>query len=150
MLLPTTVTWVIVANSERCRALEERRRGGVLSELDAWDRQQTEQDRGHGGAEPAVFGPRFAFGRSVVNPRDGEALAERRFLARYAHQLSLAGAKGRYERLILIATPPALGVLREALGRPAQRSVERTATCDCVGEAADTLRARVRALRAPR
>lgn len=150
MLLPTTVTWVILANSERCRALEERRRGGVLNALDAWDCQQTEQDRRQGRAEPAVFGQRFAFGQSVLNPHDAEALAERRFLARYAHQLNLARTKGRYEGLILIATPPALGVLREALGRPAQRSVERTATCDCVDEAADTLRARVRALRTPR
>ena len=150
MLLPTTSTWLVVANAERCRALEERRRGGVLRALDAWDCRPTEQDRRHAHSEPAVSGQRFGFGRSVVNPRDFEAQAERRFLARYAHQLSLAGAKGRYERLILIATPPALGVLREELGRPVQRYVERTATCDCVGETPEALRERVRALRAPR
>jgi protein required for attachment to host cells len=93
---------------------------------------------------------RFGFGRPVVNPRDFDAQAERRFLTRYAHRLSLAGVKGRFERLILIATPPALGVLREQIGRPVQRCVERTATCDCVGEAGEALRERVRALRAPR
>ena len=150
MLLPTTITWLIVANAERCRAFEERRRGGMLKALDAWDCRQTEQDRRHAHYEPAVSGHRFGFGRHVVNPRDFEAQAERRFLARYAHQLSLAGAKGRYERLILIATPPALGVLRAELGRPAQRYIERTATCDCMEEAPEGLRERVRALRAPR
>ena len=150
MLMPTSVTWIIVANAERCRALEERRRGGVLNELEAWDCRQTEQDRRHAHHEPAVVGQRFGFGRSVVNPRDYEAQAERRFLTRYAHQLSLAGAKGRFVRLILIATPPALGVLREELGRPVQRCVERTAVCDCVGDAPEALRERVRALRAPR
>ena len=150
MLSAITITWVIVANAERCRALEERRRGGALKELEAWDCRQTEQDRRHAHHEPAVSGPRFGFGRSVVNPRDLEAQAERRFLTRYAHQLGLASIKGRYERLILIATPPALGVLRERLGRPVQRCVERTAACDCVGVTPEALRERVRALRAPR
>ena len=150
MLLATTITWVIVANAERCRALEERRRGGALKELEAWDCRQTEQARRHAHHEPAVGGQRFGFGQSVVNPRDFEAQAERRFLTRYAHQLGLARVKGRYERLILIATPPALGVLRERLGRPVQRCVERTAACDCVGETPEALRERVRALRAPR
>ena len=149
MLLPTTITWLIVANAERCRAFEERRRGGMLKALDAWDCRQTEQDRRHAHYEPAVSGHRFGFGRHVVNPRDFEAQAERRFLARYAHQLNLAGVKGRYERLILIATPPALGVLREALGRPVRRYLERTAVCDCVGESPEALRERIRALRAP-
>jgi protein required for attachment to host cells len=86
----------------------------------------------------------------VVNPSDPEAQAERRFLSRYAHRLSLAAVKGRFERLILIATPPALGVLREQLGRPIQRCIERTAACDCLGEPPETLRERVRALRTPR
>jgi len=149
-MLPTTVTWVIVANSERCRALEERRRGGVLKELEAWDCRQAEQDRRHADHEPAVRGQRFGLGRSVVNRRDFEAQAERRFLTRYAHQLHLAGVKGRYERLILIATPPALGVLREELGRPVQRYLERTAACDCVEETPGALRERVRTLRPPR
>ncbi|MDE2487802.1 MAG: host attachment protein [Alphaproteobacteria bacterium] len=147
---PTTVTWVIVANSERCRALEERRRGGVLCELQAWDCGQTEQDRRHAHLEPAVRGQRFGFGRSVVNPRDFEAQAERRFLSRYAHQLGLARIKGRYERLILIASPAALGVLREGLGRPAHRCVDRAVACDCVGDSPESLRERVRDLRAPR
>lgn len=150
MLLPTTITWVIVANAERCRALEERRRGGVLTDLEAWDCQQTEQDRQHAQYEPAASGQRFGFGRSVINPRDFKVQAERHFLTRYAHQLSLASAKGRYKRLILITTPPALGILREELGRPAQRCVERTAACNCAGEAPEALRERIRALRAPR
>lgn len=149
-MLPTTITWIIVANSERCRALEERRRGAALKELHGWDRRPTEQDRRHAHHEPAVNRQRFGFGRYVVNPRDLEALAERRFLSRYARELSLAAVKGAYQRLVLIATPPALGVLREELGGPVQRRIERTAACDCVGEAPETLRERVRALRAPR
>lgn len=149
-MLPTTITWIIVANAEHCRALEERRRGGVLKELEAWDSWQSEQDRPQAHHEPAVRGQRFGFGRSVVNPYDPEAQAEQRFLARYAHRLSLAGVQGRFERLILIATPPALGVLRNRLGRPVQRCVERTAACDCAGEPPEAVRERVWMLRAPR
>jgi protein required for attachment to host cells len=122
----------------------------LLKELDAWDCRQTEQDRRHAHHQPAVSRPRFGFGRFVVNSRDLEAQAERRFLTRYAHQLNLAGAKGRYKRLILIATPAALRILREALGRPVRRYLERTLACDCVGEGPEALRERIRALRAPR
>jgi len=150
MVLPTTITWIIVANAERCRALEERRRGGVLKALEEWDCRQTEGDRRHAHHEPAVGAQRAGFGRSVVNPRDFAAQAEQRFLMRYAQQLDLACIKGRYERLILIASPAALGVLRERLSRPVQRCVERAAACDCVGETSEALRERVRALRAPR
>jgi protein required for attachment to host cells len=150
MLMPTSVTWIIVANAERCRALEERRRGGALKEMEAWDYRQTEEDRRHAHNEPAVGHQRFGFARPVVNPSDFAAPAERRFLARYAHRLRMASVKGRYERLILMAPPPALGVLREELGRPVQRCVERTTTCDCVCETPEALRQRVRAMRAPR
>lgn len=149
-MLPTTVTWIIVANSGRCRALEERRRGGVLNELEAWDCQQTEQDRPHAHLEPTIRSERVGFARHVINPRDPEAQAEQRFLTRYAHQLSVAAGKGRFEQLILIATPPALGLLRDELGRAIQRWVERTAACDCLGESPEALRERVRTLRAPR
>ncbi len=149
MLLPTTITWVIVANAERCRALEERRRGGVLKELEAWDCQQTEQDRRHARRAPAVGAQRFGAARPVVNPRDLKAQAEQRFLARYAQKLDLAHSKRRYERLILIASPAALGVLSERLDHPARRWVEHAAACDCVGETPESLRERVRDLRAP-
>jgi protein required for attachment to host cells len=148
MLMPTSITWIIVANAERSRALEERRRGGPLTELDYWDRRQTEADRRHAHYQQAVDVQRFGYGQHVVNPRDFEAQAERRFFARYANQLSLAGAKGRYERLILIATPPVLGLLRGELGRTAQRCVEKTLACDCVEETPEALRLRVRASRA--
>lgn len=149
LLPPTTITWVIVANGVRYRALEELRRGGALRELEAWDGEQTEQDRQHPYYAPAAGGQRFGYRSSAINPRDFEAQAERRFLTRYAHRLSVAGAKGRFKRLILIATPPALSLLREQLARPAQRCVERTATCDCVGETPEALRDRIRGLRMP-
>lgn len=149
-MLLTTITWVIVANAERCRVLEERRRGGPLTELEAWACEPTEQDRARAHPPTALRGPRFALSRSRVDLRDLEAQGERRFVTRFAHRLSLAGVKGRFERLILIATPPAMGVLREELDPPIRRRVERTSVCDCVGDAPEALRERVRALRAPR
>jgi hypothetical protein len=62
MLMPTSITWVIVASAARCRALEERRGGVALLELESWDRQPTEEDRRLAIYQAAVMGQRFGFG----------------------------------------------------------------------------------------
>jgi protein required for attachment to host cells len=147
MLKPMKITWVVVADGERARVLEERRRGAPLVELESWERRQSEEDRRHAQHEKAVGGQRFGLGRPTVNLRDFAEQAEHRFLARYAAQLRLAHAHRRYEALILIAPPRALGVLRAELGRPAARRVECSDAYDRVTDRPDALRERVRALR---
>lgn len=145
--MPTYMTWVVAANATHSRAFEERRRGGELNELASWDCRQSDSDRRHAQAEKAVQGQRFGFGRSVVNLHDFDKQAERRFLARYAGQLELARAAGRFEQLIILAPPQALGMLRKELGHVTQRCLELTHACDCVEETPEKLRERIRRLR---
>lgn len=145
MLSSRYVTWIIAADAERCRGLEERRRGGELSERLLWVRAPGEP--AHGGK--FVAQQRFGYGQAVVNERDLHALAERRFLAGCAEALDLAAVRQEYEWLVLLAAPHALGVLRDELSRATRRLIEFTAPCDCVREPAEKLRLRLRALRAP-
>ena len=149
MLQPVKITWVVVANGERTRVLEQRRRGGPLCELPAWDRQQTGEDRRHAHHEKAVEGQRFGFGRPTVNLRDFADEAERRFLARFATQLRLARAQRRFEQLILIAPPRALGALKAQLGRTCARCIECAEPHDRTASSPELLRERVRDLRIP-
>jgi protein required for attachment to host cells len=149
MLLPVKITWVVVANGERARVLEQRRRGAPLCELPGWERQQTDEDRRLARHERAVEGQRFGFGRPTVNLRDFAEVAERRFLARFATQLRLARAQRRYEQLILIAPPRALGALKAELGRSCGRCIEHAEPHDGTAASPELLRERIRALRAP-
>ncbi|MGZ3276098.1 MAG: host attachment protein [Caulobacteraceae bacterium] len=149
MLQPVRITWVVVANGERTRVLEQRRRGAPLCELPAWERQQTDEDRRHAHHEKSVESQRFGFGRPTINRRDVVDEAERRFLARFARQLRLARAHRRYEGLILIAPPRALGALKAALGRSFARCIECAEAHDRTASSAEVLRKRVRDLRTP-
>lgn len=147
MPLPLTITWVVLASGHRCRILEERRRGAELRELPVWDCRPSEADERHVQHQKAVQKQRFGFGQSVVNQEDFAKLAERRFLARYAHDLDLARTNRRYERLVLIAPPWPLGVLREELGRATEASVEASMAADLVDLTPADLRQQLRGLR---
>ena len=148
-MLPKKITWIVVANAERCRVFEEQRRGGELQELPVWTQERTFADAPRAHHEKSVQGQRFGYGQAVVNERDFAHEAERAFLARLAAGLDLAAAKRSYEALILVAPPHALGVLRDELGRGASELIERSEGCDCPTDTADQLRQRVRDLRVP-
>jgi len=149
MLQPVKITWVVVANGARTRVLEQRRRGAPLCELPAWERQQTDEDRRHADHERFVQGQRFGLGQPTINRRDVVEEAERRFLARFATQLRLARAQRRYERLILIAPPRALGALKASLGRSCGRCIEHAEAHDRTESSPEVLRERIRDLRSP-
>ncbi|HKR87723.1 MAG TPA: host attachment protein [Phenylobacterium sp.] len=149
MLTPKKTTWIVVANAQRCRVFEERRRGAELHELPAWARERSDFPPTRAHHEKAVQGQRFGYGQAVVNERDFAQEAERAFLARCAADLDLAAGKRSYEALILVAAPRSLGVLRDELGRNARELVERSEVCDCVEDGAERMRERVRAMRAP-
>lgn len=148
MPAPSYVYWIVAANAERCRVLEERERGGELHEVRLYERGAAEER--HARHEKAVQGQKFGFGRPTVNEQDFQKEAERRFLARCAHELDLAAVKNEYEGLIILAPPTALGMLRKELGPGAQRRLELTEACECVEEKPDQLRQRVRELHARR
>jgi protein required for attachment to host cells len=144
-----SLTWVVVANAERCRVLEERHYGDELHELRAWERRPTDEDRRTAHHAKAVQQQRSGFGQHVVNERDFAQQIERRFLARCANELNVAALKDLYQALILFAPARALGIVRGELSRAARERIERSEACDCVGQSAEGLRGRILRLRSP-
>ena len=122
------VSWIIVADQQRVKILEERRRGGPLHEM-------------------AIAG--------VVDGRDDDgerhrgvdALAEtRRRMHRLGALLEAAAQARRFDKLILIAPPRALGLLRAELGA-LQDHVAAVDHHDCVDEGPQDVRRRLHDIR---
>lgn len=143
----TAETWIIVADGEGARVFEERSRLGPLSErpdLAEVSHEDRHATTGHMG----TVTDRSGQGRHGVGDVDPAAKAEHKFLGALAKRLDAAALAGAFERLVIIAPPDALGVLRGGL-KPA--TAARIEVCDPHerhGEDAEALRARLRALRA--
>jgi protein required for attachment to host cells len=63
------------------------------------------------------------------DPRQREAV---RFARRIARRLDEARRKDEFERLVVVAGPPFLGLLREAMSKPTKARVEREIRKDLV------------------
>ena len=140
-------TLVLTADGGRARGFAERRRHGRLGELPDWSRTAPEADRHRGKTGGSTLSP--GSGRSNVHDAAPADAAEKRFLEGLAHELERAAVSGAFERLVLIAPPRALGVLKHALGPHASRRLECADPHDRFDETADQIRGRLRALRVP-
>lgn len=142
-------TWIVVADGGQVRVLEERRRHGALHELADWAAvlpdSERKRSRTHGGTVHERHGP----GRSSVYEASPAQSAESRFIAEFAERLDRASTSGAFERLVLIASPRCLGVLRAGLGAAAQRKIEASDPHDRVDETVEALRERLRDIRIP-
>lgn len=141
-------TLILVADGGRARGFAERRRHGPLQELPGWSRAAPPTDRrarGRTGGTTITPGS----GRSNVNETSPAEAAEARFLDGLAHELEHAAVVGRYERLVLVAPPRALGRLRGGLGPQASRRLEVSDPHDRLSETAADIRARLRDIRVP-
>ncbi|MFN3515336.1 host attachment protein [uncultured Caulobacter sp.] len=145
----STETLIILADGARARGLAERRRYGRLTELDAWTLFADENDR-HRARTPggAVF-DRFGYGRDNIHDAPPADAAERRFLEGVAERINAGAAAGAFERLVLIAPPRALGVLRHALKPAVARRIEVTDDHERIGASAQEIRLLLRDLRVP-
>ncbi|HEY9219231.1 MAG TPA: host attachment protein [Phenylobacterium sp.] len=148
-MIEDVVTWVVAADGSRARVFEERLRHGPLHEIEHLSLHIREEDRPHGGRHGATVHDRSGPGRHSGFDAPPAEEAERRFLRRVAQQLDQAAQEGAFERLVLMAPPRALGVLRQALSANCRRRVHLSEPHDRVQETAEGLRARLHSLRAP-
>jgi protein required for attachment to host cells len=139
-------TLVLLADGGRARGLAEHRRHGPLSEQADWAIEAPEADRrGHG--KPGGTATQPGSGRSNVHDASPADAAEERFLRKLAANVERAATAGRFERLVLIAPPRALGLLRGALGSQASRRLEASEPHDWLAEGAAEIRAHLRDIR---
>lgn len=123
-------TWIVTADSSRARIFTVETSRGPLRELDVLlhpEARLHEQDLTTdlpGRAFDSVGEGRHAMGQSVT-PKEHEAIT---FAKEVADYLDKARSEGRYHKLLLVAAPRFLGLLRQNLS---------AATSGLVGEEID-------------
>jgi protein required for attachment to host cells len=113
-MIDNGVTWVVAADGTRARIFEERRRGGDLRELPDRAMHAGPGDHPAGHSQTATSHQRFNSARHAAD-EDPAREAEARFLARVGEALDAAAQRKAFDRLVLVAPPTALGLLRSSL-----------------------------------
>lgn len=139
-------TLILVADGGRARGLAEHRRHGPLEERADWNIEAPHSERRSYG-KPGGTTTSPGSGRSSVHDVAPADLAEARFLQKLAANVEKAALSGQFDRLVVIAPPRALGMLRAAFGPQASRRLEASDPHDRLSESAMDIRARLRDIR---
>lgn len=129
------VTWVLVADGEHATVFEHDGPGRGLNAVDSptfqaspiqYTRDAVTDREGRSWGAGGV-------GRHGMEPRtDPKRQSEQEFVREVAQALGQAALAGRFERLILVAPPKALGDLRAQLPKHAQDRVTHEIAKDLV------------------
>lgn len=118
-------TWLLLANGTEARLVCSEGRAGDLRELDAHLPEGPNRPaREIMANKPGRTYDSFGKGRHGMEPRsDPRALESHRFLSQVADRINQAAGRDAFDRLVLIAPPKALGVLRQELGGKAREKL---------------------------
>jgi len=141
-------TWIVAADAERARIFAEPLRAGALRELPDLEMSITAAEKGAGRGQRATVHSRTGVARHGAGDRSPQHEAERRFLQRIADRLAERARLGEFDRLVLMAPPHALGVLRQVLPHEVASRVELADPHERTEENAEALRLRLREARA--
>ncbi len=108
--------WVLVADAQRARLLQREKPGGDWVEL-AEEGLAVENPPTHlqGADRPGRVFDSTGQHRHAVETHDFHEAAKQDFAKALLHRLEQAQASGRFERLMLVAPPHFLGLLRAAI-----------------------------------
>jgi protein required for attachment to host cells len=127
-----STTWILIADGARARLLEQDRKSrhfNPISEQEFFgSRAQSKEigsdDRGRSFDSPARGQPGIAHGRHAMEPTtDPQRYAEYAFARDLADHLEKAANQHRFDHLVLVAAPKALGDLRGLLPKTVQSRV---------------------------
>lgn len=136
---------IVVADGANARLFEERRRGGPLKEQSGWIEDLKPVDV----AVPAkgrVF-ERFGQGSHTVEAESPKDRSETRFLEALAARVDRLIVSERFDEVILIAPPRALGTLRTSLPSASLKRLGPSEAAERCGETPAALRTVIRRLR---
>lgn len=141
-------TWIVAADARRARIFVEPLRAGALRELPDLEMTITAAERAAGRGQRATVHSRAGVARHGAGDRPPQHEAERRFLRRVADRLAEGATQGECDRLVLMAPPHALGVLRQALPHAVASRVELADPHERTDGTAEAVRLRLREARA--
>lgn len=137
-------TWVVVADAGRARIFGLDRDTGSLSEREDYAHNEARLARrrlvsDRQGQLTSSTGRHHAVG-TEVSPREQE---DRHFAADIAGRLNDARAAGALERIMLVAPPKFLGLLREGLDDITRKRVDVELALDLTSLGTDEIRERI-------
>lgn len=114
-----TLTWILVAESSRAKLYSASNRKGPLMEVDAFVHPEGRLHAGDLVSDRAGSdGGSIGQGRHVVDDNNTPKKQENiNFAKTIAHYLDGARSKGAFRKLILVAPPAFLGLLRDNLSK---------------------------------
>ncbi len=137
-----TTEWILVADSAQARLFSRRAERAELDEQQDWVHPESrlhgrELERDRPGRVFASQGPGRSDTRDSETPHRKEA---ERFAGELAEALDRARTENRFERLILVAEPRFLGLLRDHLSSETADHVARSLDLDLTRESAERIR----------
>lgn len=110
------VTWVVLANARSAKAVAHHGPGKGLTPVreQTWEAPETKVRQDKAGVGHSIAGP----GVAAMEQTDPQDISDARFAKTVIEQVKVAYVKKRFERLILIAGPHMLGLLRANLDAP--------------------------------
>jgi len=142
------LTWVVVADSGRCRIFSLAADNAALEELqDAVNPAARLHESDITGDRPGMAFDKKAQGRHAMpGKQSAKAHAADAFAQTLATALNDAQLAGSYERLVLFAPPHFLGSLRSHLSPAVASRVKASVDVDITRETAPQIRERLRKL----
>lgn len=119
-------TWYVIADGMRARILKRTGPGPFLpaTDHDFYDAEVHGHARDLKSAAPGRAFDTGSGARHAMEPHhDPHELEKQRFGRHVADAVNEAASRGEFSRLVLVAPPKTLGVLRSALGHQAQACV---------------------------
>jgi len=120
----TNGTWVVIADGEKALFMENEGDGRYpLLRLRHQDKDDNPPDREQGTDKAGQAGNARAGTGSAMEETDFHQLEKERFAQDLADRLYKLSHAGKFSRLILVAAPQMLGILRPALHKEVQDKV---------------------------
>ncbi|MGD2073530.1 MAG: host attachment protein [Gammaproteobacteria bacterium] len=138
-------TWILVAESSRAKLYESNSVRAPLSELEDLVHPAGRMHAGDLVSDRAgTDGGSIGQGRHVMDDRTSAREHERiEFARQLAERLEAACGRGAFDRLVLVAPPAFLGLLRDRLSKKVMERVYRQIDKNLVQKPAEVVREQV-------
>lgn len=133
--------WVLVANQAEAQFYSSDRLPGNLSLVDVLaNKEGTAHPRDLVSDAPGRAFDSFGSGRHAMEPNTGVKEEQRRkFVKEMVERLQTARSGGSFSKLVLLAAPAVLGVLRRSLTPELEKTVIKEIPKDVIGQGVDKI-----------
>lgn len=135
------VTWIVLANARNAKVLQNVGVGKGVTAVSGktWTAPEAELPRDNAGVGYSIAGP----GRAAVEQTDPQEVIDENFAKTVIEDLSKAHYQKQFDRLILIAGPHMLGLLRAQIDTGLQRVLAGELSKDLLNQPDDVVESHI-------